>query len=128
MKEIVGNLVVTDLQKYLEKPSIPLTSQNEMLVDTINEVSKRISYDQNRVRRSIIDAYEAVLADKNPNFARRKLTKFDLETLDESPTTGSEISIIRHDALANHHEVKRMLLCTVQSGEIHRLDASGGQR
>jgi hypothetical protein len=58
MKEVVGNLVVTDLQKYLEKPPDLPSATNEPLADAVNELSKRISYDFNRVRRSIIDAYE----------------------------------------------------------------------
>jgi hypothetical protein len=58
MKEIVGNLVVTDIQKYLEKLSDPLTSRNESVANAINEFSKTIPYDFNRVRRSVIDAYE----------------------------------------------------------------------
>jgi hypothetical protein len=53
-------LVVTDLQKYLEKPPIPLTATGEALANTVNEFSKRISYDFNRVRRSVIDAYEGI--------------------------------------------------------------------
>jgi hypothetical protein len=60
MKEIVGNLVVTDLQKYLEKPHLPLTPNNESVTDAINEFSKRIPHDFNRVRRSVIDAYEGL--------------------------------------------------------------------
>ena len=58
MKEVVGNLVVTDLQKYLERCPDPPSATNESLADAVNELSKRISYDFNRVRRSIIDAYE----------------------------------------------------------------------
>ena len=61
MKEVVGNLVVTDLQKYLEKSQDPPSATNESLADAVNELSKRISYDFNRVRRSIIDAYEGNL-------------------------------------------------------------------
>lgn len=64
MKEIVGNLVVTDLQKYLEKPLTPLTASNEMLADARNELSKKISFDFQRVRRSIIDAYEGNFSDR----------------------------------------------------------------
>ena len=63
MKEVVGNLVVTDLQKYLEKPSTALTGSNEMLADARNELSKKISFDFQRVRRSIIDAYEGNCSD-----------------------------------------------------------------
>ena len=58
MKEIVGNLVVTDIQKYLEKPSNSSPPSNEALAEAVNELSKRISHDLNHVRRSIIDAYE----------------------------------------------------------------------
>jgi hypothetical protein len=58
MREVVGNLVVTDLQKYLEKPAKPRNMNNEALADALNDLSKRMSFDFNRVRRSIIDAYE----------------------------------------------------------------------
>ncbi len=61
MKEVVGSLVVTDIQKYLEKLPDPLTSTNETVANAINEFSKRIPYDLNRVRRSVIDAYEGLI-------------------------------------------------------------------
>ena len=48
MKEVVENLVVTDLQKYLEKPSTPLTGSSEMLADARHELSKKISFDMSR--------------------------------------------------------------------------------
>jgi hypothetical protein len=60
LKEIVGNLVVTDLQKYLEKPVSPLSANGEAIADELNELSKVIPYDFNRVRRSVIDAYEGI--------------------------------------------------------------------
>ena len=55
MKEIVGNLVVTDLQKYLEKSP---TTSIENLMDSNETSSKAMPYNFHRVRRSIIDAYE----------------------------------------------------------------------
>lgn len=58
MKEVVGNLVVTDLQKYLLKPLLPSTSNNQSFADVVIEASKIKSYDFNRVRKSVIDAYE----------------------------------------------------------------------
>ena len=58
MKQSVGNLVVTDLQKYLEKPPVSNTLNNQLVADAVNEFSKRIPYDFNRVRKSVIDAYE----------------------------------------------------------------------
>lgn len=63
MKEPVGNLVVTDLQKYLEKPKLSSTSTNETLAEAVNELSKRLSYNFNQVRRSVIDAYEGRVYD-----------------------------------------------------------------
>jgi len=62
MKEIVGNLVVTDLQKYLQKPVLPLTPNHESIADQVNEFSKSIPYDFNRVRRSVIDAYDGIFS------------------------------------------------------------------
>ncbi len=56
--EIVGNLVVTDIQKYLEKPYVPLTPKDEAIADAVNAFSKTVTHDFNRVRRSVIDAYE----------------------------------------------------------------------
>ncbi|CAF3276646.1 unnamed protein product, partial [Rotaria sp. Silwood2] len=58
MKEPVGNLVVTDLQKYLEKPNITSTSNNAADTDTVNEISKRRPADLHHIRRSVYDAYE----------------------------------------------------------------------
>lgn len=57
MKEPVGNLVVTDLQKYLEKSKIQSSANNQVLNDSINEFS-RSPYEFNRIRPSVIDAYE----------------------------------------------------------------------
>jgi hypothetical protein len=66
MKEVVGNLVVTDLQKYLQKP-FPSPSR-QSFADVVNEVSKRKSYDFNRVRKSVVDAYEGIYLNKNSRF------------------------------------------------------------
>lgn len=62
MKQIVGNLVVTDLQKYLDKPLLSNTLSNQSIADAVNEFSKRIPYDFNRVRKSVIDAYEGTMS------------------------------------------------------------------
>jgi hypothetical protein len=56
MTEVVGNLVVTDLQKYIETKPAVKTEEDED--DEAKELSKPISYDFNRVRRSLVDAYE----------------------------------------------------------------------
>jgi hypothetical protein len=56
--ETVGNLVVTDIQKYFEKPLVRLTSDNEEKDESDKEPSKPITYDFNRVRQSVIDAYQ----------------------------------------------------------------------
>ncbi|CAF1244784.1 unnamed protein product [Rotaria sordida] len=104
MKEPVGNLVVTDLQKYLEKPRVPLTSNDEALAEAVNELSKRLPYDFNRVRRSVIDAYEAVLASQDKEVGQRKLTIFESETCQTESLNGSQITIINADSLALEHE------------------------
>ncbi|CAF2056570.1 unnamed protein product [Rotaria magnacalcarata] len=92
MKEPLGNLVVTDLQKYLEKTKFLSSPNNEIAADAINELSKRLPYEFNRVRRSVIDAYEAALASKDNEIGKKKLTIFENEagqtkTLDESQQT-----------------------------------------
>ena len=98
MKEIVGNLVMTNLQNYLEKPWIGFSSENEFLSETMNELSKRIPSNHHRVRRSIIDAYEAVLADNDPNIRKKKLNKLDFPSIEEISTNDSQTSIIHHDS------------------------------
>ena len=50
MKEVIGNLVITNLPKYLEK------SNDQSATD------KSIQYDSKRVRRSIVDAYEGLIS------------------------------------------------------------------
>ncbi len=60
MKEVVGNLVVTDLQKYLPVHHFLSTSNNGSIDDETKESKKLLSYDFNRVRRSVIDAYEGI--------------------------------------------------------------------
>ncbi|CAF4888115.1 unnamed protein product, partial [Rotaria sp. Silwood1] len=77
MKEVIGNLVVTNLQKYLEKPVQPLTTTGQAVADAVNELSKRIPYDFNRVRRSVIDAYEAALAEQDESLRKTKLDEFE---------------------------------------------------
>ena len=67
MREVVGNLVVTDLQKYLVKSPLPRSPDDEELADKVNELSKMLSYDFNRVRRSVIDAYEGNPWDSQPH-------------------------------------------------------------
>jgi len=58
LKEVVGNLVVTNIQKYIEKPRTPLSPDDEAITDSDNGFSNNIPHDFNRIRRSIIDAYE----------------------------------------------------------------------
>ena len=53
MTEIVGNLVVTDLQQYLISPSIV-----QDVLANIADLAKNTSYDFNRVRHSVVEAYE----------------------------------------------------------------------
>ena len=52
MKEVIGNFVLTNLPKYLKK------SNDESNADGIEQSSKTMSTDFNRVRKSVIDAYE----------------------------------------------------------------------
>ncbi|UJR24822.1 hypothetical protein I4U23_006197 [Adineta vaga] len=75
MKEIVGNLVVTDLQKYLEIPEVSLPLKNE----EPNKLTRTISYDFNRVRKSVVDAYEAAIAGHDQDAANRQLSVFEKE-------------------------------------------------
>ena len=58
MKEIIGNLVVTDLQEYVEKSSLPLTTHDQSISEAVNDFSKTIPYNFNHIRKSVIDAYE----------------------------------------------------------------------
>ena len=67
----------------------------------MNESSKRIPSNHHRVRRSIIDPYEAVLADNDPNIRKKKLNKLDFPSIEEISTNDSQTSIIHHDSLAN---------------------------
>lgn len=62
MKEIVGNLVVTDLQKYLQKPLLPITPNDPSITPDANAPVQPISYDFNRIRLSIVDAYHGMFA------------------------------------------------------------------
>jgi hypothetical protein len=57
MKEVVGNLVITDIQKYLDKP-FNASSIGAALANAIGDLGKNMTYDYSRVRRSIVDAYE----------------------------------------------------------------------
>ncbi|CAF3911139.1 unnamed protein product [Rotaria sordida] len=54
MKENIGNLVVTNLQKYLEKPSHLLTPNDQAVADAVNELSKRIPYNFMRLFKNHI--------------------------------------------------------------------------
>lgn len=54
--------MVTNLQKYIEAPVNSLTKTDQNLAEAINELSKRIPYNFNRVRRSVIDAYEGLVS------------------------------------------------------------------
>ena len=89
MTEVVGNLVVTDLQKYLLSSSI------------VPEVSKNVTYDFNRVRRSVIDAYEATLTSKDPNLGKKKLVQFENEAGQDRESSDSQVAIINRDAIDN---------------------------
>lgn len=54
--EIIGNLVVTNLQKYIESPifsDLPTNNTD----DVVKKLIGQVSYDFNRVRRSLFDAY-----------------------------------------------------------------------
>ena len=122
MKEVVGNLVVTNLEKYLPLPSIQKTAEQEELGKAVNELSKRLPYQFNRVRRSVIDAYEgflvilsdkhsvksssilAILSEKDPDLAKNKLAKFEYEAGLEEVASGSSASILKKDSLANNED------------------------
>ncbi|CAF3469754.1 unnamed protein product [Rotaria socialis] len=93
MKEVVGNLVVTNLQKYVRKPAHSLLKIDQDMAAAVNELSKRISYDFNRVRRSVIDAYEAVQAAGDDDLGKRKLLEFERET-----ARGNQIAITNADS------------------------------
>ncbi|CAF2442501.1 unnamed protein product [Rotaria sp. Silwood2] len=99
MKEVVGNLVVTNLQKYLEKPIEPLSSGGQAVADAVNELSKRIPYNFNRVRRSVIDAYEATLAAQDESLGRKKLDEFESSAGRDRACTDSQVAIINDDSL-----------------------------
>lgn len=58
MKEIVGNLVVTDLRKYLESCR---RCSNDDSNERVTENFDRINYNFKNVRGSIIDAYQGLL-------------------------------------------------------------------
>ncbi len=58
LKEVVGNLVVTNIQQYIEKPSDSLSPDDEATADAVNKFAKNIPQNFNRIRRSIVDAYE----------------------------------------------------------------------
>jgi hypothetical protein len=60
MKEVVGNLVVTNLQKYLPANHFLSTPNHESTDDKAKEPKKLLPYDFNRIRRSVIDAYEGI--------------------------------------------------------------------
>lgn len=68
-EEIVGNLVVTDLKKYLEKLSDYINfdeEQNEednenKIEETDIPATKPLTYDFNRVRQSVFDAYQGLI-------------------------------------------------------------------
>ena len=119
MKEIVGNLVVTDLQKFLDRPSKQLSPTEEALANAINEMSKTMPYDFNRVRKSIVDAYDgslayikflrnlfnysiilAALASKNKDIGKEKLSKFEKEAGKDINDRESQRAIIDDDVLS----------------------------
>ncbi|CAF1235979.1 unnamed protein product [Adineta ricciae] len=104
MKEIVGNLVVTDLQKFLDRPFKQLSPTEEALANAINEMSKTMPYDFNRVRKSIVDAYEAALASKNKDIGKEKLSKFEKEAGKDANDRESQRAIIEDDALSQTKE------------------------
>lgn len=99
LKEIVGNLVVTDLRRYIERAHDHLTGDEE-LANAMNELSKTVAYDFNRVRRSIVDAYEAALAAKNKDIGKEKLSRFEKAAgADDGGDGDSQKAIINADAL-----------------------------
>lgn len=119
MKEIVGNLVVTDLQKFLDRPFKQLSPTEEALANAINEMSKTMPYDFNRVRKSIVDAYDgsltfinclrkyskhliilAALASRNKDIGKEKLSKFEKEAGKDANDRESQRAIIDDDALS----------------------------
>jgi hypothetical protein len=119
MKEIVGNLVVTDLQNYLHKSDHPLAPNNESIANEVNGLSQTIPYDFNRVRSSVIDAYEGIISFckvyismiyfilaavtlKNKDLGKEKLVKFESEA-----GLGSQVLIVNADALQKESEVIR---------------------
>ncbi|CAF1186321.1 unnamed protein product [Rotaria sordida] len=99
MKEIIGNLVVTNLQKYLEKPTHLSTSSGQAIADAVNELSKRIPFNFNRVRKSVIDAYEAALTAQGDSLARTKLVEFDSNADRGRHDSDSQAPIIHADSL-----------------------------
>ena len=57
MKEVVGNLVITDIQKYLDKVHVS-SGIGAALARAIHELPSAASYNFGRVRQSVIEAYE----------------------------------------------------------------------
>lgn len=112
MKEVVGNLVITDTQKYLQNSSDPLT-YGEALANAIDQLSTTVSYDFNHVRRSVVDAYEgrinhlftlpyiffssAAVARKDKELAKQKLTIF--ENASGQKSTDSVKALVTDDVL-----------------------------
>ncbi|CAF3109617.1 unnamed protein product [Rotaria sp. Silwood2] len=99
MKEIVGNLVVTNLQKYLEKSIHRSISNDQAAADAVNELSKKIPYNFNRVRRSVIDAYEAARVVHDVSLERTKLVHFESNAGRNRDDSDSQASIIHADSL-----------------------------
>ncbi|CAF4097606.1 unnamed protein product, partial [Rotaria sordida] len=99
MKENIGNLVVTNLQKYLEKPSHLLTPNDQAVADAVNELSKRIPYNFNRVRKSVIDAYEASLVAQDVSLRKTKLVEFESNAGRDRGDSDSQAPIIHADSL-----------------------------
>jgi len=75
MTEIVGNLVVTDLQKYIEGISLPVKEENEDGIDGVKEVTRTVPHNFNRVPKEVIEAYEAALTAKDKDVGK-KITCF----------------------------------------------------
>ncbi|CAF1648900.1 unnamed protein product, partial [Rotaria sordida] len=95
MKEVVGNLVVTNLRTYLEKPISLSTSTGQAPTNSVNKSSKRISYDSNRVQKSVTDANEAVPVTGKDSLEKTKLVEFE-----SNADRDSQVSIIHADSLA----------------------------
>ena len=112
---MIGTLVIADLPKYLDKSNESSSTADQSDRNLADESLKTISYDFNRVRRSVVDAYEgtmfcdfhslisvdfsAALSQNSKRLAKQKLKVF--ESTAGHSRNESDKELIKEDALAN---------------------------